>query len=69
MLYYISNAGKNQKADGRVNHEQYRKLVLEDFHNIADKFQLKFDLEFGGGEVTHIKWYHEDKWIRPVTDL
>jgi hypothetical protein len=27
---------------------------------------LKFDLEFGGGEVTHIKWYHEDKWIRPV---
>jgi hypothetical protein len=64
--YYISErAGNNQTAE-LINREQYRELVLEEFQDIASKFQLKFDLEFANGEVSHIKWYHEDKWIRPI---
>lgn len=47
-----------------MKREHFREFVIEDFRDVAGKLKFEFNLEFTEGEVTHIKWYHEDKWIR-----
>lgn len=62
VLFYSSR--KPGAGDGV--REECRKLVLEDFLDVAGKYKFTFNLEFADGEVSHIKWYHNDKWISPV---
>ena len=50
----------------QLNHKQIRKILLENFRDIANEFKFKFNLEFTHGDISYIKWYHENKWIRPI---
>lgn len=61
-----------QDADEYVKHTynwEYcrsgdRELVISALQNSANRLNYKFNLNFLAGEVSYIKWYHNDTWIR-----
>ena len=51
---------------GGIKSENQRGLLLEYFQEIANKLEIRFELEFTNEEVSHIKWYHKNIWIKPI---
>ena len=43
-----------------------RDLVIKALKNSARKLNYTFHLNFLGGKVSYIKWYHHDTWIRII---
>lgn len=67
VLYYCSETPRNRhELNELANRKKYRELVIKEFHNLANKLNFRFDIEITNGEISHIKWYHGDKWIRPI---
>lgn len=45
---------------------EHRELVISALQKTAGKLNFRFSLNFEAEKVSHIKWYHQDTWIRII---
>ena len=62
----LNNEKTNQELSGQKNS---RESVIEVFGSIAKRLNFKFELELKDGDITYVRWFYKDTWIKSVNGI
>lgn len=63
---YCKGTGPCRPGSMEEKNLESRKVLIRDFQDNANKLNYRFDLEYEGADISRVKWYYQEIWIRPI---